>query len=76
MVDPRGLTLRDWADSMVLTSPVGQPIGRLNGADWQRWAANFVKAPGYSQRSVPDPYQFDDWREWAMRAYLSLEGVN
>jgi hypothetical protein len=26
------------------------------------------------QRNPPNPYQFDDWREWAMRAYPMLEG--
>jgi len=33
-----------------------------------------LKASPFSTRAVPDPYQFDDWREWAMRVYPLLEG--
>lgn len=44
------------------------------------WAAHTnssseVNACGYSQRNVPDPYQFTDWREWAQRAYPMLEAT-
>jgi hypothetical protein len=43
--------------------------------DWQDWAVGFVRASDFTQRVVPDPYQFDDWREWAMRVYPMLEGA-
>lgn len=75
MVDPRGMTLRDWTDSVILTVTDGYAFGRLDGDNWQAWATGFVRAPGYSQRNVPDPYQFNDWREWAMRAYPMLEAT-
>lgn len=74
MIDPRNMTLRDWADSVILSVEVAWTFGRLdNEAEWQDWAVGFVRANTYSARTLPDPYQFDDWREWAMRVYPMLE---
>lgn len=76
MIDPRGMSLRDWADSVILTVGDAWSFGTLTGEDdWQNWAVGFVRASDFTQRVVPDPYQFDDWREWAMRVYPMLEGA-
>lgn len=75
MIDPRGLTLREWADAVILVVGDAWSFGKLeNEADWQEWAVGFVRASSFTQRVPPDPYQFNDWREWAMRAYPMLEG--
>lgn len=75
MIDPRGLTLRDWADSVILVVDDAWSFGRLDDEnEWQDWATGFLKASPFSTRAAPDPYQFDDWREWAMRVYPMLEG--
>ena len=76
MIDPRGMTLRDWADSVILSVGDAWSFGKLQSEDhWQDWAVGFVRASNFTQRVVPDPYQFEDWREWAMRAYPMLEGT-
>jgi len=75
MIDPRGMTLLDWADSVILSVGDAWSFGRLvSEADWQPWAAAFVRAQPFAQRNPPNPYEFTDWREWAMRAYPMLEG--
>jgi len=75
MIDPRGMTLIDWADSVILSVGDAWSFGRLDDEnDWQDWAVGFLNASPFSTRAVPDPYQFDDWREWAMRVYPMLEG--
>lgn len=75
MIDPHGMTLLDWADSVILSVGNAWAFGRLNNEDeWQDWAAGFLEAAPFSQRVMPDPYQFDDWHDWAMRAYPMLEG--
>ena len=76
MINPTGMTLRDWADSIVLAVPSAWSFGKLVAEDhWQDWAVGFVRASGIAQRVLPDPYQFTDWREWAMRVYSMLEGA-
>lgn len=67
-IDPRGLTVREWADFTVpLLDPWGG-VGKLeNDRDWQVWAASILNLPRMSTFSPPDPYQFKDWREWVFR---------
>lgn len=75
MINPRGMTLRDWADSVILSVGDAWSFGKLEDESrWQDWAVGFVRASNFTQRAVPDPYGFNDWREWAMRAYPMLEG--
>lgn len=75
MIDPTTMSLQDWADSVILSVTDVWDFGKIVDDQWQEWAKAFVTASGYSQRNVPDPYQFDDWREWAMRAYPMLEAT-
>jgi hypothetical protein len=75
MIDPHGMTLLQWADAVILSNGDAWSFGKLEDeADWQDWATGFVRAQPFVQRNPPNPYQFDDWREWAMRAYPMLEG--
>lgn len=73
MIDPRGMTLRAWADAVILTAAGSWSFGKLEGDNWQDWATGFVRAPPYAQRVLPDPYDFTDWRDWAARAYPLME---
>lgn len=75
MINPIGLTLLQFADAVMLDNGDAYGFGRLTDeSEWQDWAANFVRAQPFAQRTVPNPYQFTDWREWAMRSYTMLEG--
>lgn len=76
MIDPHGMGLIDWADSVILSVGDAFAFSRLDDeSKWQDWAVVFSRADPFTQRNVPDPYQFDDWREWAMLAYPMLEGT-
>lgn len=73
--DPRGLSLQEWADTVVLVLDSAWPLGRIDNATrWQDWAVGLVRAPNIAQRVLPDPYQFSDWRDWATRVVPILEG--
>ena len=77
MIDPRNMALRDWADSVILDLGDAWAFGTLgDDTQWQSWATAFVKSPAFTGRVVPDPYQFADWRDWAMRVYPLLEVTN
>ena len=74
MINPLGMTLRNWADAVVLSQSDAWSLGRLDDeARWQDWAIGLLRSSHFTQQAVPDPYQFSDWREWAMRAYPMLE---
>ncbi len=75
MIDPRNMSLLDWADSVLLDNGDAFSFGKLVDPErWQEWAVAFVAAQPFASQGVPDPYQFTDWREWAMRSYTMLEG--
>lgn len=74
MIDPIGMTVREWSDAVRLTVKSAWSLGRLDDeALWRDWAVGLVRANSITAQVLPDPYGFDDWREWAMRAYPMLE---
>lgn len=74
-VNPTGMTWQKWAASTILAVGDAWSFGTPPPEDhWRNFAVGFVRAPSFAPRILPDPYQFDDWREWAMRAYPMLEG--
>ena len=76
MIDPRGMTWQNWAAAVIQSAADAWHFGAPGPeASWQDFAVGFVRAPVFAQRILPDPYQFSDWREWAMRANPMLEGA-
>ena len=74
IVDPRGMELQYWADTLCLDLDEYAVIPQLSNPDrWQDWAAGLVSINGISQLNPPSPYQFNDWREWAIRFYQMLD---
>ena len=33
--------------------------------DWKSWAAGLLAIDVFVNEATPDPYQFDDWQDWA-----------
>lgn len=72
MIDPVGMTLREWADGVIFTTSDAWGIPRLSDeARWQDWATTLLRA--YETQNLPNPYAFTDWRDWARRVYPMLE---
>ena len=68
-IDPRIVdTVYQWADFMFPTlESFGVPARLMDGDDWQIWASGLLALAPLAKLGVPSAYQFDDWREWAMR---------
>lgn len=68
ITQPAIMGLRDWADSIILDLSTYGALIRLDDEDkWQEWALQFCVISGLSQKNVPYPYDFADWRSWAQR---------
>jgi len=68
ITQPAIMSLRDWADCIVLDLSNYGALSRLDNEDkWQEWALQFCVISGLSQKNVPTPFAFSDWREWAQR---------
>lgn len=79
IINPTGFqNVIEWADFM--TGALGffaDPIcgsdsnyERLDDPDkWQEWAAGVFGGVDALGQDVPDPFAYDDWREWAERMF-------
>lgn len=70
---PTGMGLQDWADQIALDLDPYGALGRLDNVErWQDWGMQFLNNMTL-QENIPNPYQFNDWREWAERFCQVLE---
>lgn len=67
IVRPVGIGLLDWADQVVLDLSAYGVSGKLEDPElWRDWAVQFLNNTKLG-RNLPNPYHFEDWREWAER---------
>ena len=68
------MSITEWADQMIFLVGSDTAYERLDNPEmWQIWAMNFVGEPDQTGQDAPDPFQFDDWREWAQRLFYTVE---
>lgn len=74
-IDPRGIDqFIDWADYMYTDlQQFGVVTQMMPGANWQDWAAGLLALNKIAEIGAPNPYQFDDWKLWAMRFIQLLD---
>jgi hypothetical protein len=76
VINPYGMTARDWTDAMVINLEQFGNIGRLENEDqWRDWALQLMTLGSLSGTTVPDPYGFLEWRPWAEALTKNLAGV-
>ena len=64
---PVGIGLKDWANCLItdfIAFGAFDPLA--DETKWQDWATQFLNATNLIE-DFPDPYMYDDWREWAER---------
>lgn len=68
--DPRFMDIESWS---ALTASVlrkyGQIQGQANEETWHDMADAIRSLPIWGPADIPDPKNFDDWREWAAHVY-------
>lgn len=68
------MTVIEWADQMAFFIGSVTPYERLDDPEkWQDWAAKYIGEPTELGQEMPNPYQFDDWREWAERLFYTID---
>lgn len=66
MINPQGMTVTDWTDSMVYTLEKYGSVSRLNDPDqWQNWALGVVSFFEVGKQNPPNPLNYDNWQDWA-----------
>ncbi len=63
---PTGMTLPEWADRVSFDLSEYGVTSKIVGDDWQGWAVQFLNNVDIG-RNLPNPYNFENWLEWAER---------
>ena len=64
---PTAMNVLDWADQVNFElDAFGPLVGLENELMWQEWAIQFLNNSKIA-KSLPNPYEFSDWQEWAER---------
>lgn len=68
VVDPLGLPALEWFDSTGDNlSWIVAPMKLQDVSEWKTWARHVVQNPTIGGLSPPNPDQYDNWEEWAVR---------
>ena len=75
ILDPHYMDVIEWTDKLNLFGNIGTGTAQKldDPDDWQNWALNLVGDPDEIGLDTPNPYDFDDWREWASLFFLTQE---
>jgi hypothetical protein len=69
---PTYMSLLDWAAQINLDLDSYGAFGRLDNPEkWQDWGMQFINNTTLG-RNLPNPYYFNDWKEWAERLVGAL----
>jgi len=69
---PHGMELLDWAAQVIIDLDPYGSFGRLQDPSrWQDWAVQFLNST-FIGRNLPNPYGFNNWKEWAERLVGAL----
>lgn len=63
--DPRYHTFDSWAALMCELYAAQQLQIPNFDVDWKSWGAGLKTIDVFANEAVPEPYNFDDWQEWA-----------
>jgi hypothetical protein len=74
MINPTGMTVTDWTDSMVYSLEKYGSVSRLDDPEqWHGWAFGVIAFPYVGSQNPPNPVNYSDWLDWA---YAFTRAVN
>lgn len=67
-IDPRDMGVLEWTAAQALDLEQFGSIPQLHNATaWRDWALAVIGLASIGGVVLPDPYDFPDWRSWAIR---------
>lgn len=76
IIDPRGMTASDWCGQMALVLDKYGTVGAIRQPpEWRAWARNVVSFPAVQLVQAPNPDDYDNWLDWAIRFCQKAESL-
>lgn len=72
MVIPEHIGLLDWAAQLQIDFPNDNVPILLAEDAWREWGLAVLGCPSFRKANAPPPFDFNDWREWALGLFLAV----
>jgi len=75
ILDPNYMDVIEWTDRLNSFVEIGTGTAEKleKPSEWKEWALSLVGDPDDIGQDTPNPYDYDNWREWAMLFFLTQE---
>lgn len=71
MIIPVGISLLDWAASLLIDYPDDNLPILYNEEEWKDWGDFVTGAPSFEDLNAPSTSFYDNWQDWAFALYLT-----
>ena len=72
MVNPQGLDLLQWADTIFVDFPTNDVPILVDPTDWKTWGNDLVACTTFELNNAPGTDDYTDWYGWAQEVYYSM----
>lgn len=69
MVQPRFISLANWAASLVIDFPDDDIPLLYNEKDWKNWGNFLVQCTNFASNGAPGATFYKEWQPWAMDVF-------
>ena len=76
LYDPRGHTFESWSSLMVEAYAAQQLVINATEDEWKDWGARLMAVNLFEADSIPSPYAYDNWQDWAMALVNIVNNTN
>jgi hypothetical protein len=70
--DPRNMEFEAWSTWTAFLTQTVNVAPMVDEETWQIWAERFINATNLRKYNMPNPYQYQDWHDWAFQMMLSV----
>lgn len=72
MILPIGISLKDWAASLVIDFPTDNIPLLYEDADWKQWGDLLIQENSFSEADAPGTALFKEWNPWADAVFYAM----
>lgn len=67
------MNVLEWTDAMAYLLDSNYVPKLTEENDWRLWVTTLIRSATFQGQNLPNPYLFDDWRDWAERFNSTVE---
>lgn len=72
MMIPLGVSLKNWAASLIVDFPKDNVPALINDSHWQQWGDLLIQEDSFAINGAPGTLGYSDWKSWAQDFFYSM----